>query len=416
MCVTLIGRIFTENTADSQAKAEEDMKYEALNSIWRNYCISNTFEPGSTAKPFTVAAGLDAGQLTGNENYQCNGVLEVGGHQIHCHNRLGDGAISLKQGVEKSCNVAMMHAAFSIGADTYMKYQSVFNFGLKTNIDLAGEARTDSLIFDLDKMVPTDLAVASFGQGYNVTMIQQAAAFSSLINGGYYYQPHVASKIVSADGGTIKNIEPRVLKQTISATTSATVQDYCNGVVTEGTGVTARPAGYTMGGKTGTAQTIPRDSGNYVISFMGYVPADNPQVLIYVVIDTPNVPHQAESTRLATVLAKDIMTEVLPYMNIFQTEELTEKELKAQTEAEALKAAESVSQNAAKEEDKKENAAEGKQEAAPKNTESSTENSTEEPTKEIKIDEETGYAIDPITGEFLNPETGVPINPTSSDI
>lgn len=406
----------SENAAVSQEKLDEDEKYEALNSLWKNFCIADSYEPGSTAKPFTVSAAIDSGKITGNETYQCNGFLTVGDYDIKCHNRFGDGPTTVKQSIEKSCNVALMHIGFALGADTYMDYQGIFNFGLKTNIDLAGEARTDALMFDPAKMVPTDTAVASFGQGYNVTMIQQIAAFASLINGGYYYQPHVVSKIISAEGSTVKNIEPRVLKQTISATTSETIVDFCNSVVTQGTGVTARPAGYTMGGKTGTAQTLPRGNRQYVISFMGYVPADDPQILIYVVIDRPNVADQANSTRLATVLAKDIMTEVLPYMNIFPTEELTEKELKAKEEADAQKAADSVSANAADGESVSGNETNKDTETDTKKAEGTTESSTEDTKPEIEIDKETGYAIDPNTGEFLDPVTGAPIDSGSGDV
>jgi len=411
-----------EYTQDALKEMDDDAKYEALNAIWKNFCISSTYEPGSTAKPFTLASGIEAGALTGNETYNCTGFMEVGDHKIHCHNRLGDGLLTSKQAIEKSCNVALMQMAFAMGTDTFMKYNQVFNFGLKTNIDLAGEARTDTVVFDKDKMVPTDLAISSFGQGYNVTMIQQATAFCSLINGGYYYEPHVVSKITSQDGATVRNIEPRILKQPISGTTSDLIRDFCNGVVTEGTGTTARPAGYTMGGKTGTAEKYPRGTGKYVVSFMGYVPADDPQVLIYVVIDEPNVASQ-DNARYATLLTKAIMKDVLPYMNIFQTEALTEEEIREQEEEATLKAAASVSANSVSEneiegEAQQENVTENTTDAQPtdQNTEG-TEGNGEEGTaeeKKVEIDPETGYAIDPETGEFLDPETGEAIDPLSS--
>ncbi len=391
-------------TDEELEKMEEKEQLEELNKIWKNFCITEPFEPGSTEKPFTVASGLETGALTGNESFYCEGWKQVGDKKIRCHNRLGDGIVTVKQAIEKSCNVALMEMAERIGKDNFMKYQQVFNFGLKTNIDLAGEARTDTLVYEKEKMVPTDLAVSSFGQGYKVTMIQQAAAFCSLINGGYYYQPHVISKITSSDGATVQNIEPRVLKQTISQTTSDIILDYCNGVVTEGTGTTARPAGYTMGGKTGTAETFPRGQGNYVVSFIGYVPAKDPQILIYVVIDRPNVATQ-DNARYATLLTKSIMTEVLPYLNIFQTEELTEAEIK---ELEKLEAA-SVSNNSVSENAVTKKEGEDAVDTGVKNTETVEK-------KEIQIDKETGYALDPVTGEFLDPVTGAPIDPTSSYI
>ncbi|MDD3205934.1 MAG: penicillin-binding transpeptidase domain-containing protein [Lachnospiraceae bacterium] len=404
-----------EYSEEQIKEMDSDAQYEALNAMWKNFCISSTYEPGSTAKPFTLASGIEAGVLTGNETYNCLGSLDIGGHTIHCHNRLGDGLLTSKQAIEKSCNVALMDMGLSIGTDTFMKYQKVFNFGLKTNVDLAGEARTDTVVFDIDKMVPTDLAISSFGQGYNVTMIQQIAGFASLINGGYYYQPHMINKITSSDGATVQNIESRVLKQTISNTTSDIIRDFCNGVVTEGTGTTARPAGYTMGGKTGTAEKVPRGTGNYVVSFMGYVPADDPQVLIYVVIDEPNVDKQ-DNARFATLLTKAIMTEVLPYMNIFQTEPLTDAEIKEQAEAEAARAAAAVSANAIDKESVSENSVSGnetEQSASDANT--GTEDAGETTEKEdIQYDEATGYAIDPVSGALLDPETGAPIDPTVS--
>ena len=174
-------------------------------------------------------------------------------------------------------------------------------------------------------MGDTELATSTFGQGYNVTMIQTIAAFASLINGGYYYEPHVVKQITAPDGSIVENISPRVLKQTVSASTSELIRQYCKGVVDNGTGKTARPAGYSIGGKTGTAETVPRDKINYVVSFMGYAPTDNPQIAIYVVVDRPNAVFQ-DDAKYATRIVRNILTEVLPYMNIYMTEELSDKE------------------------------------------------------------------------------------------
>jgi len=304
----------------------EDQKNTSLQELWRNYCIFNTYEPGSTAKPFTVATGLEYGSLSGNETFYCGGSLEVSGHKIQCSNKTGHGTLTVAQALEQSCNVAMMQIAAIIGKNDFMKAQQDFGFGLKTNIDLVGEARTDALVYNEDSMVASDLAISSFGQGYNITMIQMAAAFSSLINGGYYYEPHVVTRIETKDGVTIENIAPRILKQTVSQETSSTICKYLAGVVTNGTGASARPAGYTMGGKTGTAEKAGRDHINYLVSFVGFVPADNPKYLIYVVIDEPNVSDQARSG-YATGLTRAIMTEALPYLGLYQTETLSEKEI-----------------------------------------------------------------------------------------
>ena len=326
------GTIITEENKN-EVLADEDVLYQNLYNLWKNYCILETYEPGSTAKPFTVAAGLESGKMTGDEYYTCNGQLHVGDYDIKCHNYKmgGDGTLSVQQSIEQSCNVALMLMGQQIGESTFLDYQNRFNFGLKTNIDLAGESRTESLVFNAQSMGPTELATSTFGQGYNVTMIQMISAFSSLINGGYYYEPHLVSQITAADGSVVQNISPRVVKQTVSAQTSEKIIEYCNGVVVNGTGKTARPAGYAIGGKTGTAETIPRDKINYVVSFMGYAPADNPQIAIYVVVDRPNTAFQ-DDAKFATRIVRNILTETLPYLNIYMTEELSESE-RAELEA-----------------------------------------------------------------------------------
>lgn len=307
--------------------SDDAKTYQNLNYLWKNFCISATYEPGSVAKPFTVAAGLESGKMSGNEYYTCNGQLHVGDHDIKCHNYKsgGDGTLSVQESIEKSCNVALMLMGKQIGKSTFLEYQEKFNFGLKTNIDLYGESRTSSLVFNTQSMGDTELATSTFGQGYNVTMIQTIAAFASLINGGYYYEPHVVKQVTAPDGSIVENISPRVLKQTVSASTSELIRQYCKGVVDNGTGKTARPAGYSIGGKTGTAETVPRDKINYVVSFMGYAPADNPQISIYVVVDRPNAVFQ-DDAKFATKIVRNILTEVLPYMNIYMTEELSDKE------------------------------------------------------------------------------------------
>ncbi len=392
----------------SRLNDDSDMFYRHLNALWRNYCINDTYEPGSVSKPFTVAAGIESGSITGNEKYNCEGKLHVGTHDIKCHNIYGDGYLSVAEGVERSCNVNMMYVAMATGIPTFIKFQHIFNLGLKTNIDLAGEARTASLVYNENSMGPTDLATNSFGQGYNATMIQMITAFCSLINGGYYYEPHMVSKIVSPSGATVQNIEPRVLKQTISETTSAKVREMCNLVVAgaNGTGHTARPAGYMIGGKTGTAETLPRGNREYVVSFMGYAPADNPQIAIYVVVDRPNVPGSVmDDAKFATRIVRSILTEVLPYKGIFMTEELSDKE---REELEALQI-EIMTPPVTEEGQEAEEGEDGENPEG--TTEGAGEEGTEEEPKEpvwksFPRDPETGYAVDPSTGAFVDPDTG----------
>lgn len=407
---------------------DADAMYQNLNALWKNFCISDTYEPGSVAKPFTVAAGIESGSITGNEGYNCEGSLWIGGHEIKCHNKWGDGYLTVSQGIEMSCNVNMMYVAQATGIDTFTEFQHIFNMGLKTNIDLAGESRTADLVYNESSLAgpmgPTELATGSFGQGYNVTMIEMMAGFCSLINGGYYYEPHVVSKIVSPSGATVQNIEPRILKQTISETTSAKVREMCNLVVSgeNGTGKTARPAGYMIGGKTGTAETLPRGNKEYVVSFMGYAPVDDPQVAIYVVVDRPNIVGDLQAdAKFATRIVRNILTEVLPYMGIFMTEELTDKE---REELEALKIEIMTlpagdEGNPSEGDDLSEENPDGTGEegtASGENPEEGTGEGTEgegeenkpreEPWKSFPIDPETGYAKDPETGAFVDPETG----------
>ena len=389
-------------------KEDNEAFYRQLNALWKNFCINDSYEPGSVAKPFTVAAGIESGSITGNESYNCQGFRNIGGHEISCHTTYGDGVLTVAEGVERSCNVNMMYIAEATGIETFTKFQHIFNMGLKTNIDLAGEARTASFVYTKDTMRATELATCSFGQGFNATMIQMITGFCSLINGGYYYEPHIVSKIISPSGATVQNIEPRLLKQTISETTSAKVREMCNLVVSgaRGTGKTARPAGYLIGGKTGTAETLPRGNQEYVVSFLGYAPIDDPQIAIYVVVDRPNVPKGImDDAKYATRIVKSILTEVLPYKGIFMTEELSEKEIQ---ELEELKI-EIMTPPATEGEEEGTHGeggapeGEGGQEPSQDGEEGAA---SREIWRDFPIDPETGYAIDPNTGAYVDPETG----------
>lgn len=409
-------------TEESVKELNDEQMYQQLNALWKNFCIVDSYEPGSVAKPFTVAAAIESGAITGNEYYTCEGKLEVGGYPIKCHQRFGDGTISVAEGIERSCNVVLMDVAFALGENKFIDYQHLFGFGLKTNIDLAGEARTASMVYNKDTIGRTELATNSFGQGFNATMIQVISGFCSLINGGYYCEPHVASKITSADGATISNVEPRVLKQTVSASTSEKIIEYCNQVVTgeHGTGKTARPAGYMIGGKTGTAETLPRGNKEYVVSFMGYAPADDPQIAIYVVVDRPNVQYQ-DDAKHATRIVRKILTEALPYLNIFMTEELTDAE---REELEQLQIQIRTPEQDTQEEpqvDEEGNPIENPEDAEnPDNAEEeTTEGGQDEQTedgadrdiwKTFPIDPATGYAVDPATGNVYDPETGAQVD------
>ncbi len=325
--------------------------------------------------------------------------------------------------------MSMMRIAQMMGNEDFCKFQQVFNFGLKTNIDLAGEARTASLIYTADKMGPTDLATNSFGQNFNVTMIEMITGFCSLINGGYYYEPHVVNKITNASGATVQNIDPRVLKQTVSESTSALIRQYCKAVVDYGTGKTARPPGYSLGGKTGTAETIDpvtnkRSENEYVVSFIGAVPADNPQVAIYVVVDRVNADKQ-DNARFATKITRDILMEALPYLNIFMTEPLTDEE---KAELDALQQditnqyIQTPEDGEGADPDNPEGGSqdnpEGGEEADPDNPEGGEQGGPDNPEggedgqnapwMDYPIDDETGYRVGP-DGRQYDAQTGVPV-------
>lgn len=299
---------------------------KTLYGIWQNYCISDAFEPGSTVKPLTIGAALDADVVQPTDTFVCDGYQKFGDTMIRCSiYPRAHGTETLSDLIKHSCNDGLMQIGALLGPEEFLKYQKIFNFGSTTGIDLPGEAT--GILHSEENLSSgsTELASASFGQGYTCTMIQEIAAICSAINGGYYYQPHVVSKIMNEDGDVIKDIQPVVTKQTVSSDVSALIRQYMGAVMeSDGTGATAKVDGYSMGGKTGTAQKYPREDKKYLVSFIGFAPLDDPQVVVYVVVDEPNAEYQADSL-YAQYLYKGIMTEILPYLNIFQDEEVTDK-------------------------------------------------------------------------------------------
>ena len=312
-------------TAEELETVSSEEQMDALNELWRNFCVTETFEPGSVQKPFTIAGGLETGALNTNMSFVCDGHETISGSFIGCVNLHGHGTETLEKSLMDSCNDALMQMATNhIGIEKFTEYQSIFGFGQKTGIDLPGEAYTASLIYTEENMKTIDLATNSFGQNYNCTMIQVASAFSSLVNGGTYYQPYLVSKILGADGGTISVTEPTVLKQTVSKGTSDILKSYMYSTVTSGTGSTAKVDGYSLGGKTGTAEKQPRNQGNYLVSFLGFAPYENPELVIYCIVDEPNTADQPHSY-YAQNIVREILEEIFPYMNIYPDEEKTGK-------------------------------------------------------------------------------------------
>ena len=318
----VLKQIFTDEELEKMSKKE---KLDSFNEVWRNRVITDTYEPGSTFKPFTMSAALEEAIVSDGDVFYCNGIMEVGDHKIRCHNT--DGMIDIEHAIAKSCNVAMMQINAALGAKQFTRYQSIFGFGQYTNIDLPGEASAESLIYSPDKIGPTDLATNSFGQGFNCTMIQLATGFCSLINGGNYYEPHMVKEIRNAEGGTVETIEKKLVKKTVSKSTSKLIKKYLKTVVDEGTGTGCQIAGYELGGKTGTAEKLPRNNGKYLLSFITFAPYDTPQIVLYVTIDEINLSPQ-DQTSYAVHLVRKIMKQLLPYLGVEQAEISEEEEQK----------------------------------------------------------------------------------------
>lgn len=304
----------TEHFSDEEIKSYGQQV--AWNQLWRNYCISDTYEPGSPQKIFTIATAMEEGVIDGTESFFCDGYQEVGGWEIACVKTSGHGNLTVTESLMQSCNDCMMQIAAMTGKGRFSKYQKMFGFGSRTGIDLPGEADTKSLVYDEEDMNASSLATNSFGQNYNCTMIQMAAAYCSVINGGSYYEPHVVRQILNEQGAVVKRIEPKLVRETVSENTARFIREALFRTVSEGTGKAAAVEGYEIAGKTGTGEKYPRKNGKYLVSFCGYAPANDPQVLVYVTIDEPNVEDQAHSSYASGVFQK-IMTEILPYLSIF---------------------------------------------------------------------------------------------------
>lgn len=287
-------------------------KSDAYSSIWSNYIVSSTFEPGSTFKPFNVAMGLETGVLTGDEMFTCNGYQIVSKTRIRCSHV--HGTISLSATIAQSCNDAMMQIAEKMGAEDFAKYQREFGFGSKTGIDLPGEASASNVLHD-ENMADVDLATSSFGQSFQCTMIQLGSAFCSVINGGYYYQPHVVKQILDSDGNVEKNISKTLVKKTVSEETSEKLRNYMRETVESGTARVAQIDEYDIAGKTGTAEKYPRRTDKRLVSFIGFAPYDDPQLMVYVTIDEIKKGSQS-NTRLAVEMTRDIIKDSLQYMNV----------------------------------------------------------------------------------------------------
>ena len=286
-------------------------KNENLLSMWSNFCVGSAYEPGSTFKPFTIAAALDENIISGKSTFQCNGVKKVADREIHCSNRNGHGMLDLRHALMESCNAALMDIGLGLGRNKFSKYNKLYGFGQRTGVDLPGE--TSGLIHTKEELNPVELATSSFGQTQTVTMVQMLSGFSSLINGGNYYQPHLVKEIQNSNGDVVKTIDPVVVKRTTSEDTSSKLRSYLKSTVEAGTAAPAQVKGYSIGGKTGTAEKRPVSAKKYLVSFIGCEPAEDPEVAYYVIIDEPHVKDQAHST-YATEFSSKVMKRVLPFL------------------------------------------------------------------------------------------------------
>ena len=300
-------------------------KNENLLSMWSNFCVGSAYEPGSTFKPFTIAAALDENIISGKSTFQCNGVKKVADREIHCSNRNGHGMLELRHALMESCNAALMDIGLGLDRNKFSKYNKFYGFGQRTGVDLPGE--TSGLIHTKEELNPVELATSSFGQTQTVTMVQMLSGFSSLINGGNYYQPHLVKEVQNSNGDVVKTIDPVVVKRTTSEDTSSKLRSYLKSTVEAGTAAPAQVKGYSIGGKTGTAEKRPVSAKKYLVSFIGCEPAEDPEVAYYVIIDEPHVKDQAHST-YATEFSSKVMKRVLPFLGQYASSSQTKQDAK----------------------------------------------------------------------------------------
>ncbi len=312
-----------EEFENFKKNATDEQTVEALNKVWRNFVVSDAFEPGSTYKTFTIAGALEDGVITEDYTFTCDGGEQVDTYYIQCHayGYGGHGEVTLSGALENSCNDAMMDISKKEGAAIFDKYQVLFGFGQSTNIDIPGEPDDDSfstVVYHKENLYETELATSSFGQGVCTSMMQLGTAFCSVINGGYYYEPSIVQRIEDENGNVIDTLESVLVRKTISEDVSNTMKEELFMVVEQGTGQKAAVEGYAIGGKTGTAEKFPRGNGKYLISFIGFAPVEDPQVVVYVVVDEPDTEDQSSSAASSYLFA-DIAEELFPYMNIYKT-------------------------------------------------------------------------------------------------
>ena len=311
----------TEAFASQWSEMSDEEQFTYLYDSWTNFNISHTFEPGSIFKPMVVAAALDEGVISETDTFYCGGKKTVYDREISCWQKSGHGTETVEDVLANSCNVAMMDIGQKMGVHLFYKYQRDFGFGEKTGIDLPGEASASTLLYSEDAIGPVDLATMSFGQSFNCTSIQVLNAFSAVINGGNLMQPYVVSKVIDSNGNVTYEKSPTVIRKVISKETSDTVRKYLQAVIDTGTGNKAKIEGYAIGGKTGTAQQAIRSNEEYTVTFVGFLPVDNPQIIAIAIIDKPSI--YTEGSASAAPMLKGLLENIIKYLGIEKTEAVT---------------------------------------------------------------------------------------------
>lgn len=307
---------FTLNYEADTTDLGEKEKQDLLNQMWRNPCMNDTYEPGSTFKIITMAAGLEEGVVTPDDTFSCPGFKIVEDRRIHCAKRTGHGAQTFVQGAQNSCNPVFIEVGLRLGVERYYRYFTRFGLLTKTGADLPGEAGT--IMHKKENMGEVELATVAFGQSFQITPIQLATTVSSLINGGYRVTPHFGVTILNPEQTKGTKIRYEVKTGIVSEETSRTVREILETVVSEGSGRNAKIEGYAIGGKTATSQTLPRSANRYISSFLGFAPAGNPQILGLCIIHNPQGIYYGGT--IAAPVIRSIFENVLPYLGIQQEE------------------------------------------------------------------------------------------------
>ena len=306
---------FVLNIGQDTASMDQKKIQDLLNQMWRNPCLNDTYEPGSTFKIITMAAGLQEGVVSLNDRFYCPGYKLVDDRRIHCANRRGHGSQNFVEGAQNSCNPVFIEVGLRLGVENYYKYFKRFGLMKQTGIDLPGEAGT--IMHKMENMGNVELATVSFGQSFQITPVQLATTVSSLINGGNRITPHFGVAVQSADGTQVKELEYPVETGIVSSETSETVRKILETVVSEGSGKNAAIEGYSIGGKTATSQTLPRSANRYISSFLGFAPAEEPKVLALCIIHDPQGIYYGGT--IAAPVVRSIFDNVLPYLGIEKT-------------------------------------------------------------------------------------------------